>query len=194
MDLTEEQKKIKPPFHRRTIRVQCFPLYSVLLALGNPVVDYFSLDIEGAEFPVLKTVPFDKVRLRQSGAQITSFYNALLALKFRLIFVSWTLSSTTLEIFLTARRKTSWNSWIKKGNILLYLFGPVYLMSTESFIFYRYKFLGRVRIDALFAQKDLKLDQNVVQYLGKNRWSGVQVGRGSKVKKKKKKLKEKRKS
>ena len=49
-------------YHRRTIRVQCFPLYSVLMALGNPRVDYFSLDIEGAEFPVLKTVPWDKVR------------------------------------------------------------------------------------------------------------------------------------
>jgi len=41
--------------------VQCFPLYSVLLALDNPKVDYFSLDIEGAEIPVLTTIPFDKV-------------------------------------------------------------------------------------------------------------------------------------
>lgn len=49
------------PYHRRTIRMQCFPVYSVLLAMGNPVVDYFSLDIEGAEYPVLKTIPFEKV-------------------------------------------------------------------------------------------------------------------------------------
>ena len=34
------------------IEVQCFPLYSVLMAIGNPTVDYFSLDIEGAEFQV----------------------------------------------------------------------------------------------------------------------------------------------
>ena len=27
--------------------VQCFPLYSILLAIGNPVIDLFSLDIEG---------------------------------------------------------------------------------------------------------------------------------------------------
>ena len=42
----------------RTIKLQCFPLYSVLQALGLPTVDYFSLDIEGAEYQVLKTIPF----------------------------------------------------------------------------------------------------------------------------------------
>jgi hypothetical protein len=29
--------------------MQCFPLYSILAALGNPTVDLLSLDIEGAE-------------------------------------------------------------------------------------------------------------------------------------------------
>ena len=42
-------------------RTQCFPLYSILLALGNPRVHYFSLDIEGAELGVLKTIPWDQV-------------------------------------------------------------------------------------------------------------------------------------
>ena len=37
---------------KRQITVQCFPLYSVLKAIGNPIVDYFSLDIEGPEFQV----------------------------------------------------------------------------------------------------------------------------------------------
>ena len=27
--------------------VRCFPLYSILLAIGNPTIDLFSLDIEG---------------------------------------------------------------------------------------------------------------------------------------------------
>ncbi|CAM6055375.1 unnamed protein product [Sphagnum tenellum] len=66
--------------------VQCFPLYSVLMALGrsityvmlgasvreaavlswigNPVVDYLSLDVEGAELLIMKTVPWDKVKIR----------------------------------------------------------------------------------------------------------------------------------
>jgi len=46
---------------RETVVVQCFPLYSILLALGNPKVDFMSLDIEGSEMDVLKTIPFDKV-------------------------------------------------------------------------------------------------------------------------------------
>ena len=32
------------------MEVQCFPLYSMLLAVGNPTVNLLSLDIEGAEF------------------------------------------------------------------------------------------------------------------------------------------------
>ena len=49
--------------YAREIEVQCFPLYSVLMALGNPHVDYFSLDIEGAEAPVLQNLPWDKVNV-----------------------------------------------------------------------------------------------------------------------------------
>ena len=48
----------------RTIKIQCFPLYTVLLAMGNPTVHYFSLDIEGLEFQVLKTIPFHKVDIK----------------------------------------------------------------------------------------------------------------------------------
>ena len=43
---------------------QCFPLYSALMALGNPTVHHFSLDVEGAEMPVLRSIPFDKVDIR----------------------------------------------------------------------------------------------------------------------------------
>ncbi|TRY67100.1 hypothetical protein TCAL_14697 [Tigriopus californicus] len=60
-DIGRSPEYVERPYHRRTIKAQCFPLYSVLLALGNPKVDYFSLDIEGAEIPVLKTIPWDKV-------------------------------------------------------------------------------------------------------------------------------------
>jgi len=48
---------------RETIVVQCFPLYSLLLSLGNPRVDFMSLDIEGSELEVLRTIPFDKVHI-----------------------------------------------------------------------------------------------------------------------------------
>ena len=60
-DIGRSPDYVNRPYNRRSLRVQCFPLYSILMALGNPTVDYFSLDIEGAEFPVLKTIPFEKV-------------------------------------------------------------------------------------------------------------------------------------
>ena len=40
---------------------QCFPLFSVLLALDSPTVTLLSLDIEGAEFEVFRSLPWDKV-------------------------------------------------------------------------------------------------------------------------------------
>ena len=40
---------------------QCIPLVSLLLAMNNPTVHYFSLDIEGAELQVLKTIPWNEV-------------------------------------------------------------------------------------------------------------------------------------
>jgi len=43
----------------KTIRVQCFPLYSVLLALGQTHVDMFSLDVEGPELEILQTIPLN---------------------------------------------------------------------------------------------------------------------------------------
>lgn len=53
----------------RLIRVQCFPLYSVLKAIGNPKVDYFSLDIEGSELQVLKTMPWNKINMHVLGIE-----------------------------------------------------------------------------------------------------------------------------
>ena len=44
----------------------CFPFHSILFAIGNPTVDYFSLDIEGIELDVLKTIPWDKVDIKVS--------------------------------------------------------------------------------------------------------------------------------
>lgn len=44
--------------------VQCYPIYSILLALNRTEVDYFSLDVEGVELEVLQTIPFDKVNIK----------------------------------------------------------------------------------------------------------------------------------
>ena len=39
----------------------CLPLYSIMLALNRTKIDYFSLDVEGFELPILRTIPFDKL-------------------------------------------------------------------------------------------------------------------------------------
>ena len=50
--------------------LQCFPLYSILLALDNPTVHYLSLDIEGAEYQVLQHLPWDKVDIEVLGVEL----------------------------------------------------------------------------------------------------------------------------
>jgi len=46
------------------VKMQCLPLYSLIQAAGNPTVNLLILDIEGAEFGVLKTLPWDKVDIQ----------------------------------------------------------------------------------------------------------------------------------
>ena len=47
--------------YTRSIKVQCFPAYSILKALNVSRIDYFSLDVEGIENLILKTLPLDKI-------------------------------------------------------------------------------------------------------------------------------------
>ncbi|XP_033762185.1 uncharacterized protein LOC117343792 [Pecten maximus] len=54
-----------------TVQMQCFPLYSILLALNRTTVDFFSLDIEGDELGVLQTIPFDKVNIKMLTVEVT---------------------------------------------------------------------------------------------------------------------------
>lgn len=51
------------------VRKQCLPLYSLLLALGNPTVDLLTLDIEGPEYQVLSNIPWDKVDIRSIAVE-----------------------------------------------------------------------------------------------------------------------------
>ena len=46
------------------IKALCFPFHSILFAIGNPSVDYFSLDVEGVELDVLKTIPWKSVDIK----------------------------------------------------------------------------------------------------------------------------------
>ena len=62
-------------YFRRTLQMQCLPLTSIILALGNPTIDYFSLDIEGAEFLVLKSIDFQVVDIRVISVEVTKIDN-----------------------------------------------------------------------------------------------------------------------
>jgi hypothetical protein len=53
-----------PPINARLVQVQCFPLYSILLAVGQTTVDFLSLDVEGAELQVLATIPWHRVNIK----------------------------------------------------------------------------------------------------------------------------------
>jgi hypothetical protein len=57
----------------RFIQVQCFPLYSILLALNQTRVDYFSLDVEGTEKGVLDSIPWDKVDIRTMSIEFNKW-------------------------------------------------------------------------------------------------------------------------
>ena len=41
------------------IHVECFPLTSILFSLNRTSVDFLSLDVEGVELDILKTIPFN---------------------------------------------------------------------------------------------------------------------------------------
>lgn len=48
----------------------CFPLMSYLLALNVSKVDFLSLDTQGAELDILKTIPWDILKVRVVVAEV----------------------------------------------------------------------------------------------------------------------------
>ena len=46
------------------LEVPCFPIHTILLALNVTHVDYFSLDVEGFELQVIRTIPWNLVRYK----------------------------------------------------------------------------------------------------------------------------------
>ena len=58
-DYKEEDRDAK--FHIQYSSAQCFPTESILRALNVTHVDFFSLDIEMVEEPMLETFPFDDI-------------------------------------------------------------------------------------------------------------------------------------
>ncbi|CAG7732151.1 unnamed protein product [Allacma fusca] len=68
---------------RIPVLVQCVPLYTILLAMNRIVVDFSSLDIEGTELDVLRTIPFEKVFMKVIATERAGFQNTSSALSIK---------------------------------------------------------------------------------------------------------------
>ena len=53
------------------VAVQCFPLHSIMEALGRSHITYLSLDVEGPELDILRTIPWDRLRIDVMGVEYT---------------------------------------------------------------------------------------------------------------------------
>ena len=65
----------------RLTDIQCLPIYSLLKALNQTRVDYFSLDVEGVEFDVLQTIPWDHVDIQVMTIEFVHLRQGKAALK-----------------------------------------------------------------------------------------------------------------
>jgi hypothetical protein len=61
---TERQAETTKDTTENIYKVQCFPMYPILLAIGRTHVDYLSLDVEGLEYKILRTIPWHKVYMQ----------------------------------------------------------------------------------------------------------------------------------
>ena len=64
-------KTALPYYKPYTSPMQCIPLTSIIKALGNPTIDYLSLDIEGAELQVLESISFDDVDIKVISIEVS---------------------------------------------------------------------------------------------------------------------------
>ncbi|XP_076248215.1 uncharacterized protein LOC143188057 [Calliopsis andreniformis] len=53
------------------ISVQCFPFIHYMIALNVTTVNYFSLDVEGNELQILKTIPFDVINIETLSVEFS---------------------------------------------------------------------------------------------------------------------------
>ena len=68
-------KKVSHVYTDNVTDVQCFTLYSLLLAIGQTKIDYLSLDVEGPELEILETIPFNKLKIHVLTIEYASMGN-----------------------------------------------------------------------------------------------------------------------
>ncbi|XP_035703774.1 uncharacterized protein LOC118434410 [Folsomia candida] len=68
--LTVSKKKTSKPWRGERFSVDCYPLFSLLASLNVTTVDYISLDVEGAELSILKTIPWKKLLIKVLSIEV----------------------------------------------------------------------------------------------------------------------------
>ena len=75
LDKEGKSARLNGSFKNRKVEtvvdVHCLPLFTLLAALDFPTVDFFSLDVEGAELGILQTIPWDQVHNRKQNSYIS---------------------------------------------------------------------------------------------------------------------------
>jgi len=61
--IVDTTKQSRHSFTRRLVRVKCFPLNAIMEALGVSHVDYFSLDVEGPELEILRSIDWTRLHI-----------------------------------------------------------------------------------------------------------------------------------
>lgn len=58
------RERVKSEFpNAEQVEVLCIPIYSILQEINMKHIDFFTLDVEGAELQILKTIPFNNVTI-----------------------------------------------------------------------------------------------------------------------------------
>ncbi|CAG7837303.1 unnamed protein product, partial [Allacma fusca] len=63
------------------VDVQCFPFETMMIAMNTTVIDYFSLDVEGAELDILRTIPFDRFDIKTLSVEFIHDAEGKVAIK-----------------------------------------------------------------------------------------------------------------
>mmetsp|Transcript_15913 Transcript_15913/g.45764 ORF Transcript_15913/g.45764 Transcript_15913/m.45764 type:complete len:172 (-) Transcript_15913:168-683(-) len=59
-DITQTKPWMDEERVGETVKVSCYPLGDVLHQINQTIIDFWSLDTEGSEIPILKTINFDE--------------------------------------------------------------------------------------------------------------------------------------
>ncbi len=64
--------------HQYYSKVDCYPLLTPLLAANMTTIDFMRLDVEGFEIKILRTIPWDSVKIMVTATQHIPYVHTFL--------------------------------------------------------------------------------------------------------------------